>query len=124
MSDRKLAYPRTIHPKALAAWGEETCFVALEVANDLRFGVIPPEEYDQGSFQKETSECGAACCIAGHIAERMKESVEKLLGRTDYWIRSGPVFRLFAGSRPSDPQLAADAIERFVLQGSDNPWVS
>jgi len=52
MSDRKLAESRVIHSRALAAWGEATCFAAIEVARDLRSGVIPPEEYDQGSFYK------------------------------------------------------------------------
>ena len=122
MSDRKLAESRVIHSRALAAWGEETCFVALKVADDLRSGAIPPEEYDQTSFFP--SKCGSACCIAGHIALRMKELVESLLGRSGYFTAHyhDPISRLFSGAHPSDPQLAADAIERFVFDGSDNPW--
>ena len=114
MSDRKIAESRVIHSRALAAWGEATCFAAIEVARDLRSGVIPPEEYDQGSFYRIG--CGSACCIAGHIAWRMREPVERLLKRTGYC-------RLFSASRPSNPQLAADAIERFVFDGSDDPWM-
>jgi len=128
MSDRKLAESRVIHSRALAAWGEATCFAAIEVARDLRSGVIPPEEYDQGSFYRIG--CGSACCIAGHIAWRMREPVERLLKRTGYWgaavpfmLVKSPTDRLFAASRPSNPQLAADAIERFVFDGSDDPWM-
>ena len=122
MSDRRLADVRTIHPRTLSIWDEATCLVALEVARDLRSGVIPPEEYDQGCFYRIG--CGSACCIAGHIALRMKEPVESLLVRSGYFTARyhDPISRLFSGARASDPQLAADAIERF-LQGSDNPWM-
>ena len=124
MSDRKLADVRTIHPRALSIWDEATCLVALEVARDLRSGAIPPEEYDQGSFTKLEGRCGTACCIAGHIAIRMKEPVETLLARMDYWHApsSSPTSRLFSGSLISNPRLAADAIERFVISGSEDPW--
>jgi len=123
MSDRKLAESRVIHSRALAAWGEATCFAAIEVARDLRSGAIPPEEYDQTSFFP--SKCGSACCIAGHIALRMKEPVENFLGRSGYFTARyhDPISRLFSGARTSDPQLAADAIERFVFDGSDDPWM-
>lgn len=129
MSNRQSNDIRSIHPRALAAWGEATCIAALSVARDLRSGVIPPEEYDQKVFlSAATSKCGAACCIAGHIALRMKEPVENFLARSGYWqpvveLRSPPQ-RLFSGSAPSDPILAADAIERFILDGSENPWVN
>jgi hypothetical protein len=29
---------------------------------------------------------------------------------------------LFSSGRPSDPQLAADAIERLVFDNAANPW--
>jgi hypothetical protein len=125
MSDRKLADALSIHPKALAIWGEATCIVALEVARDLRSGVIPPCEYDQGSFLKIQGRCGSACCIAGHIALRMREPVTYLARRSGYFNMVGqksPAALLFSGGRPSDPQLAADAIGRFVIGGSDDPW--
>jgi len=123
MSDRKLADVRQIHPSALSIWDEATCLVALEVARDLRSGAIPPEEYDQGSFTKSLSTCGTACCIAGHIALRMRESVERFIGRSRYSTEyPNRMSRLFAGSQPSDPILAADAIERFVYDGSETPW--
>lgn len=124
MSNRQSTDVRVIHPSALADWGAPTCFAALEVARDLRSGAIPPEEYDQGSFIRSHRTCGSACCIAGHIAFRMKEPVENLLERSGYWGPRGHAYRLFAGSRPSDPLLAADAIERFILDGSDDPWVA
>jgi hypothetical protein len=31
---------------------------------------------------------------------------------------------LFLWSRPSDPILAADAIERYIYDGSETPWTS
>jgi len=125
MSDRKLVESRTIHSRALELWGEETCLAALEVARDLRSGAIPPEEYDQGTFYKIDSRCGTACCIAGHIAFRMREPVEFFISRSGYFSPiSRPSYRLFAGSRPSDPQLAADAIERFVFECPSDPWIA
>ena len=124
MSDRRLADVRTIHPRTLSIWDEATCLVALEVARDLRSGAIPPEEYDQGSFTKSSGRCGAACCIAGHIALRMGGPVELFIGRSGYFSAEYPnrIARLFAGGQPSDPILAADAIERFVIDGSETPW--
>ena len=124
MSDRRLADVRTIHPRTLSIWDEATCLVALEVARDLRSGAIPPEEYDQRSFTKSLSTCGTACCIAGHIALRMSEPVERFIGRSGYFSGDSQnrAARLFSGSQPSDPILAADAIERFVIDGSETPW--
>jgi hypothetical protein len=31
-------------------------------------------------------------------------------------------YGLFAGGHPSNPKLAANAIERFVYDGSKRPW--
>ncbi len=122
MSDRKLADVRTIHPRTLSIWGEATCLVAIEVARDLRSGVIPPEEYDQGEYGG-FSFCGTACCIAGHIARRLEVNVHLFAGTTmhrDPGVAYSP--GLFGGGNPSDPILAADAIERYVYDGSNTPW--
>jgi hypothetical protein len=111
MSNRQFMTTRTLHPKALAALGEEACIVALEVARDLRDGTIPPERYNQAVI------CGSACCIAGHMARRL--GVNDLnLYFTHRDLREG----LFNGEHPSDPLLAADAIERYVYDGSETPW--
>lgn len=115
---------RTIHPTALAQLGEEACIVALGVARDLRSGVIPPEKYDQ------TSECGSSCCLAGHIAARLAGGepgdVSLYWEQRDFFYEHGVRGNnnLFAGGHPSDPLLAADAIERFVYDGSQTPWVA
>jgi hypothetical protein len=110
MSNRRFITARTLHPKALAALGEEACIVALEVARDLRDGTIPPEHYNQVSI------CDSACCIAGHMARRLGVNVVTLYFTHD--LRAG----LFNGVHPSDPLLAADAIERYVYDGSETPW--
>jgi hypothetical protein len=104
---------RTIHPSALSEFGYKTCIAFLEVARDLRSGVIPPENYNQWNF------CGTACCIAGHTAARLGLDVEEFVdSMRGYAKRSG----LFTGSLTATPQLAADAIERCVYDYSDNPW--
>jgi hypothetical protein len=110
MSNRQFITACTLHPKALAALGEEACIVALEVARDLRDGTIPPERYDQAHI------CGSACCIVGHMARRLGVNVVTLYFARDF--RAD----LFNGAHPSDPLLAADAIERYVYDGSETPW--
>jgi hypothetical protein len=126
MSDRqKTTETRTIHPRVLAALGERVCVEMLGVARDLRSGVIPSERYDQGTY------CGTACCVAGHLMIRLgvmrsgaprrsdRENVStRLMQLGD---RDSALWRLFS-PRPSDPLLAADAIERYVLAGSVYPW--
>jgi len=109
MSNRQFITARTLHPKALAALGEEACIVALEVARDLRDGTIPPERYNQAYI------CGSACCIAGHMARRLGVNVVTLFTHD-------LSADLFNGGHPSDPFLAADAVERYVYDGSETPW--
>ena len=117
MSSRHESGARTIHPHTLAELGEEACIVALGVARDLRSGVIPPEKYDQRRW------CGTACCIGGHIATRLGKTHNVLMG--EIWDRCGDdlfVPDLFSGRHPSNPILAADAIERYIMLGSTTPW--
>lgn len=121
MSNRHEVEGRTIHPRALKELGDEACIVALEVARDLRSGVIPPEKYYQGRY------CGTACCIAGHIARRFGFPED----RAAFWVGSLPHMKsltdndgLFTGFHSTaTPQRAADAIERYVYDGSETPWV-
>jgi hypothetical protein len=108
---------RTIHPTAIAKLGYEACIVALGVARDLRSGVIPPEEYNQVNLG-EFSPC--PCCIAGHIGRRMGVWPSRISMRLGLLGQVG--YGLFSGGNPSDPQLAADAIERCIYDGSDTPW--
>lgn len=120
MSNRSSAgETRTIHPCALAELGEEACIVALGVARDLRSGVIPPERYSQEEY------CGMACCIAGHIALRLGEDVMQFVNRRSI-INSDSLrwdsTSLFGNSQAELPDVAADAIERYVYDGSETPW--
>lgn len=116
-SRRGQAKTRTISERAIRALGHEGAVALLGVARDLRSGVIPPETYDQSTY------CGTACCIAGHLMIRlgvMKPGLTTwLIALAD---RDPAVWRLFSGKVPSVPALAADAIERYVLEGSDDPW--
>ena len=122
MSNRSLTNEtRTIHPRALAALGEKACIVMLGVAADLRSGMIPPERYNQTWY------CGTSCCIAGHVALRLgMDGVEwaaMVLGsESNIAGLFGYDRGLFGGGHPSDPQLAARAIERYIYEGADNPW--
>ena len=129
MSDKQDPNVRTIHPRALESLGYATCVALLGVARDLRSGAIPPEKYDQGDWgvfdEHEAYKCGSPCCIAGHLAQRLGVFVGDLLGR----IRKDPAVSdyygddsLFDADHPSDPQLAADAIERYVYEGASQPW--
>ncbi len=133
MSNRKLVEVLSIHPVALKELGEEACLIALGVAHDLRSGVIPPDEYNQGEV------CGTACCIAGHIVTRLwgkydgpipryyeKQISIPALRKRWYWyeecrFKSLGLARLFGGL-VATPQQAADAIENYLHQGSSNPW--
>lgn len=133
MSDRKIAESRTIHPRALKELGEEACIVALGVARDLRSGVMPPDDFQMMTW------CGTSCCIAGHISARLinlgRADRERIAAKYEHPDRDfqwrfyqrgadgSPGLRdLFNERHPSDPQLAADAIERYVYSGSDKPW--
>lgn len=102
-----LTETRQIHPRALVELGEEACIVALGVARDLRSGVIPARQFNMDRW------CGTACCIAGHIGAR--------IGIPWFWDQHCDL-DLFESYHPSDPILAADAIERYVYLGSETPW--
>ena len=125
MSSRHESQARTIHPRALAELGEEACVVALGVARDLRNGVIPRKNYNQQNY------CGTACCIAGHMAERLGVPVGDFINRRGI-IASGALRftrrSLFGGgpnhSAPVHPMEAADAIERYIYLGSVTPWTA
>jgi hypothetical protein len=121
MSNRKLTETTVkISERALKTFGLETSLIALEVACDLRNGAIKPEEYNQGSF------CGSSCCIWGHIHSRLYIENSNIVGRIntagDLTNKDNALFDLFGGGNPSDPMLAADAIEAYVLHGADRPW--
>ncbi len=118
MSDRKrLSDVRVFHPRALRELGLLGCTVALGVARDLRTGAIPPENYDQRYLKPESSPCGTACCIAGHMAERGVSYCS--LGRVNSDIFCDPRYLLVSVPTPAQ---AADAIERYVYDGAKQCW--
>jgi hypothetical protein len=127
MSDRKLEIDaKIIHPRALRTLGLEACIVMLDVAHDLREDRI--EHFDMRSYFS----CGSPCCICGHVLYRLGYGCDEK--NPDYTSRDGydlrqswflkdkAVFRLFSANAPSDPQLAARAIDRYVLEGAESPW--
>lgn len=118
---------RTIHARALHTLGEEAAIVMLGVARDLRSGVIPPEKFDMLNW------CGTAHCMGGEVALRLgmrgrrkvKAWVDRVNRRdTEVGDLYTGVWNLFNGNNPSDTRLAADAIERYVYEGADNPWAA
>ena len=116
MSSRQQSDTLTIHPYALIELGEEACIVALGVARDLRSGAIPPEKFDM-RWVLPSASCGSGCCIAGWMLIRGVPDKHET-GTLSF----GDVGDLFSASHPSDPQLAADAIERYIYDGSRTPW--
>jgi hypothetical protein len=123
MSDRKLATEtRTIHPLTLDEIGEKVAIVMLGVARDLRSGAIPPEGFNMQHYH-----CGSAHCIGGWIEFRVAGRRPSLSIRSKLFCkRTGELplslCNLFSASNPSDPYLAARAIECYVYEGSDDPW--
>lgn len=119
MSNREISKETiVVHERALKALGLKMALVALEVARDLRNGAIPPEKYYQGSY------CGSACCIFGHIESRIGKSGYNRVGRAiDLMLDDYALSNLFAGRHPSIPELAADAIENYVINGANIPWI-
>lgn len=107
---------RTIHPQALSDIGEPACLALLGIAADLRSGVIPPAEYDQNQM------CGSACCIAGWLYRRMPGCEVRVYNSYIHECGEERLTNLFSGAHPSDPVLAADAIERYVFGWAARPW--
>jgi hypothetical protein len=117
---------RAFHPQVISEIGLETALAFLEVANDLRSGVIPPENFNMVYF-----DCGTAHCIGGWVAYRMKRNARDMFyGRHGHAAASWngndfvypPLWYLFHVCNPSDPKLAADAIERYLYTYAANPW--
>jgi hypothetical protein len=117
MSRRNEAEARTIHPRALAELGEEACIVVLGIGRDLRSGVIRDAEFCMTSLGLGDAPA-SACCIYGHMRNRGCD-----LPPYPQFIQGRPAFySLSHGGNASDPILAADAIERYIYDGSETPW--
>lgn len=117
MSDKQ-GISRTIHPNALRDIGEEACMTLLGIARDLRDGTIPPEKYDQRTLGHG---CNTPCCIAGHFKWRAPEIWQGLINF--HAAAHTPLDNLFDACYPSDPMLAAKAIDRYVFDYSNKPWM-
>lgn len=124
MSNREIT-ARTIHPDSIAELGLQECIVALEVARDLRSGAIPPEDYDQDQLYPLVAiadGCGTPCCIAAHIAHRMRVAPDRIFNKLQPWIYGLFSSRTDSLQADDDPIHAADAIERYVYDGDKQPW--
>jgi hypothetical protein len=119
MSRRNEAEARTIHPRALAELGEEACIVVLGIGRDLRSGVIRNAEFCMTAIGGlRGAPARPPCCIFGHMRNRGCD-----LPPYSQFIKGRPAARsLFHTHNASDPILAADAIERYVYDGSETPW--
>lgn len=97
----------------------------LEVARKMRTGEIQESLYDQRHYSV-TRACGTVCCIWGWLDIELRVSaLEEIFIQTSSAVRKG--LRNLFQSHPldwKDPTTteAADAIERYVLNGSETPW--
>jgi len=109
MSDKQQE-TQTIHPEVMRVFGPRWVAAALAVADDLRSGVIPADQFRMKSCE---------ACIGHYIGTRLgpdrgfDEAAAPVHVARDgnMHVKLGG---LFAGSRPSVPALAAHAIETFV----------
>ena len=128
---------RTIHPEVLKGVGLEAATALLRVAHGLRSGEIREEWYAQywigpngkygldfidkvSNSERSKTKCGSACCIIGWTRAFLTDSSWSSL--RDLWMNDAHLGELFSGEHPSDPQLAANAIEAFIYDYKENPW--
>lgn len=130
---------RTIHPEVLKELPLNVIMELLKVGNDLRTGVIPPHQFDMRWYNSFNFTCGDHVhCIAGWVGARLKTSYRTLFYVGDRKIINdngpaaekydengqpyNPPLRILFQSHPSDPQMAADAIEQYVFNYAEDPW--
>jgi hypothetical protein len=115
---------RAIHPRAIKQLGgEKYCIAALQVASWLRDGTIPPKRYSQLYFS--AGSCGTIHCVGGWIVEITRDAsfvlrANKLLMKPHghkHLFCSFP----FRHRAPTCAE-AADAIERYIFDGDEQPW--
>jgi hypothetical protein len=121
MSDRNRVDAAAIHDRALRALGLERSLALRGVARDLRSGRIEHRRFHMGAFGRG---CGTPCCVWGHVMERegVFSAVQRSFLCEEISLKDPAFINLTLAFNPSDPVLAADAIERYVLEGSDDPW--
>src|SRR5713226_2121070 len=113
---------REVNPEVVNYLGFEVVTELLGIARDLRSGVIPPEMYDQFTLPNDPfPDCSTPCCILGHLKRRLDHKLYQAFRLL--WISDrGRLCDLFNAFHPSDPQLAAVAIERYLFEASNDPW--
>lgn len=141
---KEVGKARTIHPKILEKYEEKHIIELLSIAADLRAGKIAPENFEMGDLywddrlstdakfffdladvyetavnNPETA-CNTPCCILGHLRMRIRDPFALGLHWGDS--RCPGLNNLFDARNSSDPQKAADAIEKFVYENASNPW--
>ena len=117
---------RTIHPEVINEIGMEAAITMLSVGRDLRDGTIKPRLFNMKVIKDDLS-CGTAHCIAGWVAFRMNTTHIELFvrdGRSWNVSKDGHprLNNLFGSGYPSEPALAADAIDRYVYDYEKYPW--
>lgn len=137
---------RVIHPEVIQELGVELAMELLKVGHDLRTGVIPAHEFDMRNFHtplydEDINPCGTAHCIAGWVSYRVGKHYHTLFYKGSFQgcISDGPAaqrplpgfeglraydppLRILFYKHPSDPQMAADAIEQYVYNYAADPW--
>lgn len=131
MNVEALSTSRSFHPEVLKEVGLEVALAFLEVAHELRSGVIPPENFYMRGFH-----CGTKHCIAGWVDVKVGKSYNDLFYAGDVYGQKGiahskwvngkfvrpPLNRLFSDMNPSSPKWAADAIEEYLYNYAADPW--
>lgn len=84
-----------------------------------------PEEWDQGSYRKPESDCGSACCLAGHAVLLAGTPYERAAINGPIWVWVWPVAeRLLQVSYPQanwlfDPDRTLEDFEAVAAHGID-----
>lgn len=115
MNSRQETETKQIHPRALQELGEEACIAALDVASDLRSGIISTDEFNMQNI------CGSHYCILSYIALRIGRHPATFCNDI-HWFDVPGFHSLTDGRHPSNPFLAADAIERYIYTDTVQPW--
>lgn len=106
-----------IHPLVAEFVDPVAIKVMLDVRDDLRAGRI--ENFDMSEVYHW---CGTPACIAGHVNVRLGcgRGPDRWSAKMMYGCLGNQFMHLFSSRNPSDPLLAADAIDHFLTTGKGN----
>lgn len=125
---------RPFHPSVLAELPIEVALELKQVGLDLASGVIPSYQFDMSLYNQPCrlpdGSCGTAYCIAGWVAFRMRQPYFDLFyqdggpARERYvdGVYCNTPMRILFCRHPSDPQMAARAVEEYLYNYADDPW--